>query len=196
MLRNELPGFGGGDGSGDELAILLKLAEGLEGFMEAALRARGSAGGERDQILVYRAGEIIGLPESGFEGTETAQPSEVLSELINEDFLGGVGGLVLGAELEPQLIEFGGRFVGEDKGFGIEAVLERVLGAALLAFRGARTGGWVGGVRFGEASGFAGFLGETALGGAADGTWAHGCCGLLRLENGGRGEWGGRLEQG
>ncbi len=173
-MRNELQCF---DGSRDELAIFLQLTQGLQGLVKSSFGARGGAYGERDQTLVAGANEVFGVPKDRFHGAETTQTPEVLREFIDENLFGGVGGLVLGAELGSELIEFGSGFIRENERFGIEAVLERVLGTAPLAFRGAGAGGLVGGVGqsvgLGDAAGFAGLLGETALGGAADGTWAH-----------------------
>jgi hypothetical protein len=105
-----------------------------------------------EELVVEGVGEILGLPKSGFERAEAAQTPEVLSEFINQDFFGGIGGLVLSAKFGAQFIEFNGALVGQHEGFGIDTVLKGVLRAALFAFGAAGTGGFAFG-RLGDGSG-------------------------------------------
>jgi len=51
----------------------------------------------------------------------------VLSELVDQDFFYGVGGLVFIAEGGAEMIELGGIFAGQDELLGVQTVLEGVL---------------------------------------------------------------------
>lgn len=129
MLRNEATG-------------LLEFGESSECAEEAAFGG-GDIAGEQ---LEYAGGEqgAFGLPGAGFQFAEAAHAPEVLGKFVDEDFFGGVDGLMLAAERGAEAIKFGSALFGEDELFGVEAVLEGVLGRALFTGFGAWAGGVLG----------------------------------------------------
>ncbi len=120
FLRNEATGF-------------LKPLQGSEGFVEAAFGGGHGALDESQQAVVAPVVQIFGLKGAGFEFAEAAHAPEVLSELVDQDFFGGVGGLVLVAKGGAEVIELGGIFVRQDELLGVETVLEGVLRGTQLS---------------------------------------------------------------
>ena len=65
----------------------------------------------------------------------------MVGHLLDENLLGGRGGLVLGDEVIEQQVELGRIFALHEAGAGSEAVREAVAGRFSLAFFGFRSGG-------------------------------------------------------
>ena len=80
----------------------------------------------------------------GFEGGDTAATPLGLGEVADEVLLGDSFGVVLAVVAIEEFVEFLLAFSGEEEGFGgKEPVFEGILGGALFAFFGARSGGVV-----------------------------------------------------
>ena len=98
--------------------------------MEGAFGRGHVALNENQQTRFEPAIEILGLQSGSLEVAHAAQAPEMLGEFVDQDVLGSVGGLMLGAQAGAEFLELGGIFVGKHKIFGIEAVLKRVLARA------------------------------------------------------------------
>jgi hypothetical protein len=78
--------------------------------------------------------------QTGFEGAHAAQAPGGHGHLLDEQGFGGSGGLVFGEKGVEQLLKLFRVFVGEDGGFGGEAVAERVEADGGATFRSSRAG--------------------------------------------------------
>ncbi len=155
FLGNEASFFDGGlffDGRGlfrsgflgNEATLLLQFGERGEGFVEAALGGIGSALDQGHEAVIDPLADVGGSPGDGFEVAEAAHAPEALGEFVDQDFLGGVGGLVFRTKSSAERIEFGGIFAWGDEVFRIETVFEGVLrgaGSAGDTFRTRGEGG-------------------------------------------------------
>lgn len=93
---------------------------------------------------IVQVTDVLRLKSSGFELPHAAETPKVLRYFVDQDFFGGVGGLMLGAERSAELFELGGIFGSEDELLGIEAVLEGVLARSGFALGSPGPGGVLG----------------------------------------------------
>ena len=119
--------------------------------MEGALGRGHVALNENQQTRFEPAIEILGLQSGSLEVAHAAQAPEMLGKFVDQDVLGRVGGLMLGAQAGAEFLELGGIFVGKYKRLGVEAVLKGVVTGAGLAggSTGAGTTLGVGAIDFG-----------------------------------------------
>ncbi len=152
----------------NEPTVLLELAESGERFVEAALGGGHEALNNRQH---FGEGDDAGrgsfnIHEPGFAFAPAADAPEVFGHFVNQDFFGGVGGLVVGAEIGFEAVEFGGIFAGVDEGFRVETVLEGVAAAGGFPRRSdrARTVMGIGAVGFGSRGGLGNWRGLVLAG--------------------------------
>jgi hypothetical protein len=84
------------------------------------------------------------LPELGLDAAEAAQLPIGGDERVDQATLGGIGRLVLVLILGSKGFEITGVFAGDDVGLGMDAGFEGVETRNGLAFRGTRSGGFLG----------------------------------------------------
>ncbi len=164
----------------NEATILLQLAESGERFVEATL-----GGGHQPLHDRQHLGEGDHAGRGSFNGHEprfafapAADAPELFGHFVDQDFFGGVGGLMIGAEIGFERVEFGGIFAGVDEGFRVETVLEGVAAAGGFPRRSDRTRTvlGIGAIGFGSRGGLgnwcglilAGLFERLALGGSAE----------------------------
>lgn len=80
--------------------------------------------------------------QAGFDGGDAAEAPAGGCEDFDEFGFEGGGGLELGEECGPEGGEFFGGFGGEEDSFGVEAVLEGILGGAGFAGGGGGAAGF------------------------------------------------------
>lgn len=125
----------------NEATLFLQFGESGECAVKTAFSRSHGALDESHEAGIDPIAEIARFPGARFEFAETAQTPEVLSEFVDQDFFGGVGGLVLVAKGSAEMIELGGIFAGYNELLRVQAVPEGVLRGAQFSFRRARTGG-------------------------------------------------------
>jgi len=116
--------------------------------VEIAECAEASETGVGDLLVVLTdvgfvaGGRLDASPvDSGFDVREALETPGSVGDLFDEVVVESVEGPDVGPECFEFVLVFGRVFAGDDRVPGAQAVLEVVLGAALFAFVGARTGG-------------------------------------------------------
>jgi hypothetical protein len=98
---------------------------------------------------------IFDREEPGFAFSPAADSPELFGHFVDQDFLGGVGWLVFGAQAGFECVKFCGIFAGADDRFRVETVLEGVSAAGGFSRRTDRVSTvlGVGAVGFGSGDG-------------------------------------------
>jgi len=113
--------------------------KGLDGAGTGSVIGEG-ARGRIEGVLVARQLRDTDIEQTGFEGAHAAQAPGGHGHLLDEQGLGGSGGLVFIEKGVEEFLELVGVFIGEDVGLGGEAVAKRVEADGGASFRSARAG--------------------------------------------------------
>ncbi len=108
--------------------------------------------------LIAGGDRALGDIHLGFDFTPTADVPIVLGDFLDQDFLGGGDGLMLGAQISSEFFVTGRIFTGDDDFVGIDSVFEGVFRGSGFTFRGSRAGRLLGIFAIDFSAGFLGRL--------------------------------------